>query len=97
MLQFFGAMRTTAFVGGAIVGAVGAQVLKSETVRNVAVAGMAKGYMMKDSMMEYLANMKEEADDICAEAKAKAQKASCDCGCDCTCEETQENSDDSAE
>lgn len=75
------------FLGGALVGAVGMQAMKSEKVRNVLVSGLAQGIVLKDAVMEQVGNLKDEAVDICADAKEKAKEksTSCDCGPDCAC------------
>ncbi len=72
------------FAGGAVVGAVALQFLKSRKARNCAVQGLARGMMLKDCAMETVANIREEAEDIGAEARELAAE-DCDCGCACAC------------
>ncbi len=74
MLHLFGAVKVGTFLGGALVGAVGVSALKTETARKVAVSGIATGMKVKNSVAEQLCNLKEEAQDLCAEAAKKAQK-----------------------
>ena len=52
------------FVGGMIAAAIGAKVVKSPVARKLAVQGLSKA-------MEQLANIREEAQDLCHEAAAK--------------------------
>ncbi len=52
----------TVFVVGAAVGAL-------------AVQGLAKGIMLKDRIVEEVSDIREKAEDICADAKAAAQGA----------------------
>ncbi|MFI3250080.1 MAG: DUF6110 family protein [Eubacteriales bacterium] len=87
MWTFIRQTPTLIFLGGAAVGAFGLKILKSDAVHNVAVATLAKGYQIKDIVMEEANNLRQEAEDICAEAKAKSE---CCCEtCECV-EETDE-------
>ena len=61
------------FVGGAAAAVVGYKVLKSQKARQLCVAGMAKGMKLQQDAQVALQNMKEDAQDLCHEAKAKAQ------------------------
>ncbi len=85
MFDLFGKEKMGIFVGGIVVGVVGAQLAKTKKVRSCVVKGLAQGYMAKDSIMEEVTNIKEEAEDICNEAKAQA-KSACNCECDCEVE-----------
>ena len=80
--------RKTIFVAGAATGLAVWSFLKTKTARKIAVKGVANGIMLKDKIMENVANIREEADDICAEAKQVA-KQSCDEEV-CQCLETVE-------
>lgn len=73
MLQIFGTVKVATFVGGAVAGALGVTALKSETARNLAITGIAKGILLKDSLAEKFSDMVDSAEDIVAEAKEKAQ------------------------
>ncbi len=74
MLHFFGMGKAAIFATGAVAGVVGTSVLKSKTARKVAVKGLAKGMLVANSVKVGLTNLKEEAEDICAEAKEEAVK-----------------------
>lgn len=50
----------------------GSQVAKSPKTRELCVAGMAKGMKLQQDARVTLQNMKEDAQDLCAEAKQKA-------------------------
>ena len=59
------------FVGGVIADAIGAKVVKSPVARNLAVRGLSKAMRTQQKAMEQLANIREEAQDLCHEAAAK--------------------------
>ena len=58
--------------GGVAAALVGAKVAKSPKTRELCVAGMAKGMKLQQDARVTLQNMKEDAQDRCAEAKQKA-------------------------
>lgn len=60
------------FTGGIVTGIIGLKVAKTEKTRKTLVKTLAKGMMAKDCVMEEYVNIREEAEDICAEAKALA-------------------------
>lgn len=60
------------FAGGIITGLIGLKVAKTDKVRTAVVKTLAKGMMAKDCAVEEYTNIREEAEDICAEAKAIA-------------------------
>ncbi|MFV0440115.1 MAG: DUF6110 family protein [Lachnospirales bacterium] len=66
--------KTIAFAGGVAAGVVALATLKAKKTRELAVKGLAKGIIIKDSVVEEISNIREEADDICAEAREEAQK-----------------------
>lgn len=57
------------FVGGALFGSFGVKLLASKDAKNVYVHATAAGLRMKDSVMETVANVQENAADILASAK----------------------------
>ncbi len=75
---------------GAAGAIIGGKILKSPKTRELAVKGLAKGMMFQNDAKETFANMKEEAEDICYEARQKAEK---DKGV-CQCNEVKEESND---
>ncbi len=91
MLNWMTKEKNIIFAVGAVTGAVLCSVLKTKKVRKFAVKTLAKGMMLKDNVSEEVCNIREEADDICNEAKAMAKNAcecdeGCECGEDCECE-----------
>ena len=64
------------FAGGVAAALVGAKVAKSPKTRELCVAGMAKGMKLQQDARVTLQNMKEDAQDLCAEAKQKASRRS---------------------
>ncbi len=85
MLNWITKEKNIIFAVGAITGAVLCTVLKTKSVRKFAVKSLAKGMMLKDNVSEEVNNIREEADDICSEARAMA-KCDCDCDCDGECD-----------
>ncbi len=65
------------FAVGAVVGAAIITFIKTKKAHDIAVKGLAQGMMVKDSLLEEVSNIREEADDICNEAKIVA-KANCE-------------------
>lgn len=59
------------FTAGIAAAVVGKKIAKSPKTRELCVNGLAKGMQFKDDAREALKNMKEDAEDICFEAKAK--------------------------
>ncbi len=86
MIKWMTKERKWIFAAGAATGAAVFGLLKTKKARELAVKGVAGGIMLKDKVLETAANIKEEADDICAEAKVAA-KSKCACGEDCDCSE----------
>ena len=73
----FGFLRNEKFwlVAAGVAGTiVGGKILKSPTTRKLAVQGLAKGMMIQGDAKEALQNMKDEAEDICYEARQEAEK-----------------------
>ena len=62
------------FVGGMLAAAIGAKVVKSPVARKLAVQGLSKAMLIQQKAMEQLANIREEAQDLCHEAAAKNSK-----------------------
>lgn len=62
------------FVGGMLAAAIGAKVVKSPVARKLAVQGLSKAMLIQQKAMEQLANIREEAKDLCHEAAAKNSK-----------------------
>lgn len=73
MIGLLKQVKTATFVGGVVVGAVAKPILQSKTVRDVTVTVLAKGYGLKQQVEEQWVNLREEAEDIYAEATMKAE------------------------
>ena len=58
---------------GAAAFIVGKQVLTSKTTRNLAVKGLAKGMKLQNDAKAAYQNMKDEAQDLCYDAKIQAE------------------------
>lgn len=61
-------------LGGVAAAIVGEKILKSKKTREICVSGMAKGMKLHQDACVALQNMKEDAQDLCDEAKQKAQE-----------------------
>ncbi|WP_303022833.1 DUF1490 domain-containing protein [uncultured Ruminococcus sp.] len=59
-------------VGGAAALIVGKKIVTSKTARQVAVSGLAKGMKLQSDAKASFQNMKDEASDICCDARAEA-------------------------
>lgn len=59
-------------VGGAAALIVGKKIVTSKTARQVAVSGLAKGMKLQSDAKTSFQNMKDEASDICCDARAEA-------------------------
>lgn len=70
------------FIGGALAATCGVKAAKSDKARKVCVSGLAKCIKLQDDARETFKNMKEEAQDICYDAKKEA----CSCAEDNTAE-----------
>lgn len=81
MKNYFDKECRVVFGIGTAVGMGALAFLKTKKARELAVKGVAGSMLLKDKVMENVANIKEEAEDICAEAKLMAQ-ADCICPSD---------------
>ena len=59
-------------VAGAAAVVVGKKILKSDTTRNLAVSGLAKGMKLQSDAKAAFQNIQDEASDICYDAKEEA-------------------------
>lgn len=60
------------FVGGVVAATYGVKALKSDKTRKACVSGLAKCIRLQNDAQEAFKNMKEEAEDICYDAKQEA-------------------------
>ncbi len=72
-MQWINKEKNIIFALGAIAGAAVITFLRTKKAHDLAVKGLAKGITVKDCIVEEVANIREEADDICNEAKAVAK------------------------
>ena len=71
--------KTLCFLGGAVAAFASMKLARSEKTRTICVKGLAKGMKLQQDAKVTLQNMKEEAQDICYDAKQEANGAeSCD-------------------
>jgi hypothetical protein len=59
-------------IGGAAALVIGKKILTAETTRKLAVSGLAKGMKLQSDAKATFQNMKDEASDICCDAKEEA-------------------------
>lgn len=60
------------FVGGVLAATYGVKALKSDKTRKACVNGLAKCMQLQSEAKETFQNMKDEAEDICYDAKQQA-------------------------
>jgi hypothetical protein len=84
MLNCFKNEKVLCALGGAAAVIIGNVILKSKKTRQLAVSGLAKGMKLQNDAKEAFQNMKDEAQDICYDAKAEAGLAD-----DMDCEEDE--------
>lgn len=75
MKDFFKSKELWTFVGGAVTAVVTSKFAKSNKARELAVKGLASGMQVKDNVEATVTSIKEDAQDVYAEAveKSKAQ------------------------
>lgn len=95
ILGLLASQKFAAFVGGVLTATVGVKIATSQIVRQAAVTTLAKGMEIKDEATCAIESLKEDAQDIYAEAKMQAGQDGCDCGCseEVNVQITEENSD----
>lgn len=72
MLGFIRSAKFLCALGGAAAVIVGQKIASSEKARKLAVTGLAKGMKLTHDVKEALQNIKDEASDICYDAKNEA-------------------------
>ena len=87
MKHYFEKECKVVFAAGVAIGAGVFAFLKTKKAREIAVKGVAGSMIIKDKVMEGVINIKEDAEDIYAEAKVVAQQ---DYECSCACDEDKE-------
>ena len=63
------------FVGGMATAVIGSKVLKAPGTREACVKGIAAGMKLKNDAAATIQNIKEDAQDICNDAREKAAAA----------------------
>ena len=77
--------KVLSFIGGAAAAVCGKKLLESKKAHDICVCGLAKGLKLYRDARAAALNIKEEAEDICEEAKATI--ADEECGADIDGEE----------
>lgn len=72
MANLFKNQKFLCALGGAAAVIVGKKVITSKKARQLAVTGLAKGMKLTHDAKEVFQNMKDEAADLCYDAKAEA-------------------------
>ena len=72
MLKVFKNEKLWCAVAGAAAVIVGKKILKADKTRSLAVTGLAKGMKRQKDAKAAFQNMKDEASDICYDAKTEA-------------------------
>lgn len=63
------------FVGGMVTAVAGAKILKAPCTRKACVKGLAAGMKLKSDAAASIQNLKEDAQDICNDAREQATRA----------------------
>ena len=71
MKDFFKKPTVLSFIGGVAATVVGTKFLKSSTARKIAVNSIASGLKLKDDAVSTYETIREDAQDLCYEAKSK--------------------------
>ena len=72
MLKCFKNEKLWYAVGGAAAMVIGKKIITAKKTRELAVSGLAKGMKLQNDAKATFQNMKDEAQDICCDAKEKA-------------------------
>lgn len=72
MTNLFKNQKFLCALGGAAAVIVGKKIITAKKTRELAVSGLAKGMKLTHDAKEVFQNMKDEAADICCDAKAEA-------------------------
>lgn len=72
MLKCFKNEKLWCAVGGAAALIVGKKIVKSKKTRELAVSGLAKGMKLQSDAKSAFQNMKDQASDLCYDAKTEA-------------------------
>lgn len=72
MTNLFKNQKFLCALGGAVAVIVGKKIITAKKTREFAVSGLAKGMKLTHDAKESFQNMKDEASDICYDAKAEA-------------------------
>ena len=75
MKEFFKSKELWTFVGGAVTAVVTSKFAKSNKARELAVKGLASGMQVKDNVEATVTSIKEDAQDVYAEAVEKIHVA----------------------
>lgn len=73
MTNLFKNQKFLCALGGAAAVIIGKKIITAKKTRELAVSGIAKGMKLTHDAKEVFQNMKDEADDICCDAKAEAR------------------------
>ncbi|ERJ89230.1 hypothetical protein RUMCAL_02985 [Ruminococcus callidus ATCC 27760] len=72
MLKCFKNEKLWCVVGGAVAMVIGKKIVTAKKTRQLAVSGLAKGMKLQNDAKAAFQNMKDEAQDICCDAKEQA-------------------------
>lgn len=75
MCNFIKNEKILCFVGGVVAATLGVKALKSSKTRACCVKGLAQGMKLQKDAQATFQNMKDEAADICCDAKEEAAMA----------------------
>lgn len=71
-LECFKNEKSLCFLGGIAAATLGVKAIKSQTARDLCVTGLAKGMKLHKDAQATFETMKEEAQDLCYDARVEA-------------------------
>lgn len=73
-MEWYKNEKVLSFIGGAAAVIVGSKILKMPKTRELCVKGIAGGITAKNNVSAAIQNIKEDAEDLCADAREQAAK-----------------------
>lgn len=74
-MEWYKNEKLLSFLGGAAAVIVGAKIVKMPKTRELCVKGLASGITAKNNVSAAIQNIKEDAEDLCNDAREEAAKA----------------------
>ncbi len=72
-MSWYTSSKLWCFVGGMAATCVGGALSRNTAVRNAAVNGVAQGMLLKEGAQDAMQSIKDDAEDVCADARTQAK------------------------